>query len=234
VIAEKEGVSYDEIALKSLARRAGGDMRAAINDFQTITALSGKLAKEHLDELSVREQKESIPSALVKIFKTTDANVAKDALQNIDENLDQVLLWIDENLPLEYRKPDELVRAYECVSRADVFNGRIRRWQHWRFLVYIYNLLTAGIATSKDERSKDFVKYRQSMRPLKIWQANMKYSKRLSIAEKIAAKTHMSTKQTVKTVLPYVTHIIRSNKQMGQAIIDEYELSRDEVGWMRK
>jgi len=46
------------------------------------------------------------------VFKTTDLKVALSAFDNVDENLDKMSLWIDENLPSEYKNPIELARAY--------------------------------------------------------------------------------------------------------------------------
>ena len=106
--------------------------------------------------------------ALLKVFKTTDPFVALSAFDNVNEDFDKRFLWIDENLPREYKDPKSLARAYDALSKADVFRGRIRRWQHWRFLVYIRAYLTAGVAVSKDEKYKKMVQYARSTRPLKI------------------------------------------------------------------
>ncbi|MBN2421439.1 replication factor C large subunit, partial [Candidatus Woesearchaeota archaeon] len=155
-ICVKEGIKYDEDSLKQLARQSGGDVRAAITDLQILTPYS-ELLKEDVAALSIRNKQESIPQALVKVFKTTDLNIALSAYENIDENLDQVMLWVDENIPYEYKKPKDLAEAYHFVSQADLFNRRIRRWQHWRFLVYINAFLSGGIASSKDSKYSEFV-----------------------------------------------------------------------------
>ncbi|GAJ22865.1 unnamed protein product, partial [marine sediment metagenome] len=145
-ICKKEKIkNIKDNLLKSLARRAGGDLRAAINDLQS----SYEKTKDfNLEDLGERNKTESMINALIKIFKTTDPAVAQNAFEDVEENTDQIFLWIDENLPLEYDKPADLARAYDKLSKADVFRGRIKRWQHWRYLVYINDLLTMGIAVS--------------------------------------------------------------------------------------
>src|SRR3989344_970244 len=112
--------------------------------------------------------------------------------------MEKIFLWIDENLPREYDKPDDLAKAYDVLSRADVMYGRISRWQHWRFLSYVSELLTAGIAVSKKEKYSKFVQYQPTQRILKIWIANQKYLKRKAIAQKIAGATHSSVKEVIK------------------------------------
>jgi replication factor C large subunit len=233
-ICEKEKITYDDADLKQLARQAGGDMRAALTDLQIVTAISRKLQQEDIVSLSQRNKQESIPQALVKVFKATDLRIALNAFENVDENLDKLFLWVDENLPQEYKKPEELARAYHYISQADIFNRRIRRWQHWRFLVYINNFLTGGIAVSKDEKYKDFIQYKPTTRILKLWMANQKYAKRKAIAEKIHEKLHTSVKETVKTTIPYLQVIFRSNKSMANAIATELGLEGEEIEWLSR
>ncbi len=233
-ICENEKIKYDDYSLKSLARRAGGDLRGAITDLQLLTNKDNMLDKNSLDELSGRAQTESMLSALVKIFKTTDPNIANRALDNVNEDLNQVMLWIDENLPIEYDKPKDLAEAYDKLSRADVFRGRIRRWQHWRFMVYMNNLLTAGIAVSKDEKKHGFVQYKPTSRLLKLWWAKQKNIKKKAIAAKIAEHTHSSVKETIKSALPYYKVIFKKNKEMSAKIAKQLDLNKDEVAWLRK
>ena len=233
-ICDKEKIKYDEETLKALARKSGGDARAAINDLETLSRENKKIEKSSLDELGEREQLETILQALMKIFKTTDVNIAISALDNVDEDLDKAILWIDENLPKEYEKPKDLASAYEMLSRADVFKGRIRRWQHWRFLVYINALITAGIAVSKDEKYHKFVKYSPTSRILKIYIANMRHQKRKAIAHKIGMHTHSSSKRVIGSTLPYLKIIFKKNKDIGNKIAEELDLDKEEVEWLKK
>ena len=130
-------------------------------------------------------------------------------------------------------------RAYEALSKADVFRGRIRRWQYWRYLVYVNSLITAGVSVSKDEKYKEFVQYAPTKRILKLWQANMKYQKRKDIAEKVAIKNHCSKKRALKETLPYLQAIFQSknsslNSGMKKDLQDFFELEEEEVAWLQK
>jgi len=232
-ICAQEGVSFDEKALKTLARKADGDLRAGINDLQTLSQAEKKLDMEMVEDSSDRIRKESMLKALIKVFKGSDVKVALEAFDHVDEDFDKWILWVTENLPLEYKGAD-LAEAYEWVSKADVFRGRIRRWQYWRFLVYVKQLLTAGVCVSKKEKQKGFVQYQQTQRLLSIWKANMKYQKRKAIAEKIALETHVSSKRALQDTLPYVQFIIRNNKEAGDQLVMALDLNNEEVAWLRK
>jgi replication factor C large subunit len=231
-IATNENVKFDEDDLKALARYAGGDLRAAINDLQTLASVDGTLHKKDIEALSQREKEQSIHKALMQVFKTTDPKVAIKAYDNVNEDFDKIRLWLEENLPLEYTKPEDLANAFDYLSKADVMSRRIRRWQHWRFLVYINAYLSAGVAVSKSEKYQKFISYSRPSRILKLWQANVKYAKRKAIAQKIAEKTHTSAKRVTKDTLPYLQTIFLNNKENAKALIDFFDFDKAEVEWL--
>lgn len=234
-VADAESINYDAVVLESISRRVGGDMRAAINDLQMLSA-NGNLTKEDLESLSDREHTEEIETALTKIFKTTDPLIAKHAFDTVNDDLNQCILWVDENLPKEYEKPEDLARAYYYVSKANIMSRRIMRWQHWRFLVYVNDYLSAGVAVSKDEKYRKVVSYEQTKRLLKIWLANRSFQKRLAICEKMAEITHCSKKDAVKNTYPYLKAMFQNGTDRGMIskIIDELNLDSEEVAYMKR
>ena len=232
-ICDAEKIKYDEDILKAFSRRSGGDARASINDLQTLAQEKKELTKESLMELEDRNKTENIMTALNRIFKTTDLKIAIAAFDNVEEDLNEQFLWIDENLPKEYTNPAELAKAYEMLSKADVFNRRIRRWQHYRFLIYINALITAGISSAKKEKHKALVEYKPTGRILKLWWAKQKSAKKKDIAAKIAASTHSSIKDIVKNTMPFLPLMFR-NKEMGKRIIADLDLNEEEIEWIEK
>lgn len=221
-ICEKEGVEYDEVDLKSMARRSSGDLRAAINDLQT-SIIDNKLDSIEADE---RERTENVFNALLLIFKSKNVGDCLNIVDKLDIDFDELTLWLDENLPNEYSGWD-LARAYDRLSKADVFKGRIRRWQYWRYFVYQKVLMSAGIALAKREKKKGFVGYRRSNRILKMYIANIKYAKRKAIAGKLARAMHIGERQAIEEIEYLRNSIIKNND-----LVEELELSTDEVKWL--
>lgn len=228
-ICQKEEIKFEEKAINSLARQVDGDLRAALIDLQACS-LDRSFVFDKLQELSDRKRTESILQALAVIFKSSNVENALPALDDVDLDMKEVFLWMDENLPKEYLGVKSLAKAYEHLARADVFNGRIRRQQHWRFLVYINNLLTAGISSAKEEKNTSFTPYRQTMRILRIWQAKMKLARKKDIAEKLAFATHTS-KRTALEHLSYFQNIVCGKG--NSAVIAELDLTDEEVGWLK-
>ncbi len=228
-VCEKEGIMYSEVALKQLARRAGGDLRGALTDLQTIGA--DKLIEEDdLQSLGERHQTESTFNALNRVFKGKDPLLAKQAVDAVDENIDELLMWIDENTPREYTKPEDLVRAFDHLSQADVYRGRIRRWQHWRFLVYVIDHMTAGVALAKEDKYSGFTKYQRTTRLLSYWRASSTKKKKDAIAQRVGEETHTSINDARNNTLPFLARMIKKDKKYAEV----FELSSDEAEWLVK
>lgn len=232
-ICKKEKLNIQHDALEVLATITQGDARAAINDLQALQALSfiskGKKTITKTDAVSLctegREKNESIFNAIRLIFKSKSALGAFD---NINLKADDFFLWLDENLPLEY-KGKELAAAYDKLSRADVFRGRIRKQQHWRFLSYIMELITEGVASVKSQAKQDFTSYKPPSRILKIWIAKQKNAKKKAIAEKLAKISHCSKKQAFKE-MPYIKMVFQKNRQIEQ-FATELKLEPEELDY---
>jgi len=175
-IAEKESLEIKEDLLRSIAIKSRGDVRAAINDLQGIDYETSH------DEIHERDKEENIFNTLKQIFQQLPTKETLFLYDKVSLSLDEVLLWLEENLPLEY-KGEELYKAFQALSKADVFRGRIHRQQHWRFLVYQNFLLSYGIATAKKQIKIGFTKYKRPSRILKIWLLNQKqkYKKSISV-----------------------------------------------------
>ena len=227
LVCEREGIKAEEKAISALARQCGGDLRGAMLDLQVLSE-SGRVTFDRVSTLSEREKTESMVSALSVIFKSSRAENALSVLDDVDVEMNEVFLWLDYNLPFEYVKAADLARAYECLARADVFNGRIMRRQHWRFLSYVQNLLTAGISSAKDARYPTSITYKQTMRLLRIWQMKMKVGKRKEIALKLGRCGHMSSKEAYKYVA-YLPSLVAGNSAIGS----ELGLSEEEVEFLR-
>ncbi|MBI1970402.1 replication factor C large subunit [Candidatus Woesearchaeota archaeon] len=233
-ISKKEKLVVSPEVIQELSRRCGGDARAAVTDLHTASLDAGQLSTTALDMLGEREQKKSIIDALLLVLKTTKPELAIPVFDTVDEDLDMIFLWLDENLPLEYTKALDLARAYEMLSQADIMRRRIRRWQHWRFLVYINAYLSGGVAVAKDQKYTSFVSYKPTTRLLKLWQANMKYQKRKAIAEKIAAKTHTSHRRVIQDIIPYLQAMVQADQNLAKKITDDFGLESEEIEWLKK
>lgn len=228
-ISKKINIYCSEDSLKQIAMVANGDLRAALNDFQALTEGKKSIILKDLEVIASRNKKDSVFNALRIIFKTKNIQEVLNTINTTDLDLDEATLWIDENIPLEYSGSD-ITKAYNSLSRADVFKGRVSRQQYYRFLVYQSNLMTAGVSLAKSKQHQNYTPYRRTSRILKYWIAKNKYQKRKSISEKLAAITHSSSKKALKSTFPYIKIIFQKNK--GQEIAKYLELNEDEIEYL--
>lgn len=214
-ICDMEDVVAEDIALKKIAISADGDMRAAINDLQAMSA-DGRIDNADL-RIWNRERDETIMNALKLIFKSYDPKTALSVSDDLKENADELNLWLEQNIPLEY-SIKSIPKATNFVSWSDVFLARIRRWQHWRFLLYAKILSVAGVQQAKKETNKKFLMYQKPGLILKMWRRAAKRKKARGIADQLEGKLHCSARVLQKDFMPYLEFIEKHNKDMYKII----------------
>jgi replication factor C large subunit len=237
-ICEKEGLKYEESAVSSLARMAGGDARAAINDLQILSASGKKVTSDLVKELAPRDTTEKIFDALRRVLKTTSLENSLGAFDAVEEKYDKVLLWLDKNIPFEYKKPEDVLRAYEALSNADVFSSRIIRRQYWRLLVYMYFEMSVGVSLAKDEKYRGFTKYQSPDRILKMWIYKQKLNKINDISKQIAEHYFISSNEAKHALLPFLSVVFnaktKKGKEMADSITKELKLDKPQVEAIKK
>ena len=222
LILRKEKNFVDNDILTNIAIKAKGDLRAAINDLQIIAGMD-----EPADILDSRNKETDIFSALRLIFKGKPTNDMLKVFDSVKMPIDEIILWVEENIPTEYQG-ESLARAYDLLSKVDVFKGRIYKQQYWRFLLYEYIFLGYGIASSKKEaKNLGFTSYKKPDRILKIWLNNQRTAKKKSIAQKYARYVHVGEKRAMKE-FDLIRKVINSNPQIQK----ELRLSEEEVSYL--
>ncbi|MFH1365716.1 MAG: replication factor C large subunit [archaeon] len=223
-ILEQEKIFLNLNIVTSIVERAKGDLRAAINDLQAVS----RTRDPSLLTLDERDKDVDIFSVLRKIFKESPTTKMLGDFDTVNMPIDEISLWIEENIPAEY-KGEELAKAIECLSKADIFKGRIYKQQYWRFLVYQNILLSYGISASKKYPRKNFTKYNKPTRILKIWMSNQRSIRKKSIAEKYSKLAHIGEKRA-RNEFPILKQIINSNPAIGK----ELKLTPEEFEYLAK
>lgn len=226
-IALKENFNIDDKILKIIAKHAGGDVRAAINDLESL-ALGNELTLEEARELPDRDVEKSIFDALRIIFKTTHYDIAVSAMLDVKEDIGTIEEWIAENIPREYKKKEDIARAYDYLSKADIFLGRVHKRQYYGLWRYASALMTAGVALAKEEKYRGFFSYVRPTVFTKLTKSKAKRNIMNKILHKISSKTHTTTKRAREDLL-YLIFILNNNPEVGAELVEFYELTKDEV-----
>ena len=221
-ILKKEDLFLDIEVVKKVAMNSHGDLRAAINDLCSAIGLGNNFV-----EFDERNKEQGIFDALQKVFKSKPSDEILGVYDSVKMPIDEIILWVEKNIPYEYQGR-ELERAFNLLSKVDVFKGRIYKQQYWRFLVYENILLSYGICASKKAVKTGFTKYSKPTRILKIWMNNQRMMKKKSIAQKYSKLVHVGTKRIMHD-FPILKNFLKNNLQIQK----ELKLSEEELVYLK-
>ena len=232
IICKKEGISAENEILIKIAENVNGDIRAAINDLETIAGGKKRLEEDDLKILSPRDVAIDISKAMEEIFKTKELESAVKAMWDLTEMPKDILPWIDEILPKVYEK-DELTRGYYYLSRADIFIRRIQRQQYWGFLRYASPLMSGGVALSKENPPKPFNYYAQFPQYwAKMGRTKKERDLKDSIGEKLQA-LHVSKKVGAREFIPLFKVLLKTGKVSEDELEREFRFNYDELEYLK-
>lgn len=226
-ICNKDGIRYEESALKSLASRSNGDLRVALNDLQSLP----EITQETLKYLGYRDIEKNIFDSLLIIFKTEKIENAILSVENLDVDDSMLLEWIRENIVKEYEKKSEIAKAFAFISLADLYKGRIIKRQSWSLRKYIYDFLTGGISISKDRKYRKFTRY--SFPSTIKRRAKMKINKeiRKSLENKFMEKLHVPSKDFYEFVK--LMGFLMKDGRIRENLISELNISEGEIEYLK-
>ncbi len=239
MICEQEDVEYEDKALTLIARRARGDLRAAINDLEAIARSTGKVTVDAVMDLGWRDKEISVFEALGKVFHK-DPREARKATWNLDQEPDEFLLWLAQNIPIAYKYPDEIEKAFDYVSRADIYVARAPETGVWRFkYVYAPDVATTGVASAKREKPGR-IRFRAPEVLRKLGATKRERRLRRRIAEKLGRVMHVSTRRALQDILPVIETAFSKFAEEGDeerldllaGIVAYADLSKEEVSFL--
>ena len=225
-ICRVEGVECDSDALMLIAERAGGDMRSAINDLQAAAEGESEVRAEDV-ATAERDVKSSIFKVLEVIFKGNKSVEALQASYDLDESPEDLINWVDENLPLAYAGGD-LWRGYESLARADVFLGRVRVRQNYGLWRYAGFLMTGGVQAARAATRHGYVAFRPPSLWRRMGQTRKARGIRDSAAKKIGARCHVSASFARAELMGFVG-LLLSDKKRAAPLAAELELVAEEI-----
>jgi len=229
-ISVKEGVEFEEHVIRNLAKRSNGDLRSAINDLEVIARGKDNITSEDLEFLSKKDDIANIFDSVRIVLKSKNPRRIKDAMK-LDVEPSFILELIAENIPKEYEKVDELQKAYEMISLADIYLGRAFNTRVYGYWKYTYELMSLGVALSKDETYRKFSRFTNSSIFSMLSKSRSKRDLKNKVAEKMGEKLH-SSKKVVKEQFPYM-EIMFQNDETAYELATYYGLSDEEVKLFR-
>lgn len=230
-ICVKEGVEFEEHVLRTLAKRSNGDLRSAINDLEIMAKGEEKITPEALELVSQKDERSNIFDAVRTILKSKTPSHVKDAMRHVEADPSLLLEMVTENIPREYEKKEEIEKAYEMVSEADIYLGRAFSTRAYTYWKYAYDFMSVGVALSKKETYKKFARYANSSVYTILSKNRSKRDLQNRVAEKIGEKLHTSKKVAISQ-FPYFEIMFQDN-DIAYNMMTYFGLEDDEVKLFR-
>lgn len=227
-IAKSENVTYDIGVIEKIAYNADGDLRGAINDLQAVSSSHIKIEDVSIGE---RNNKKGIFITLNKIFRASNVKESYEAISNIDQNPEDLIQWIDENIPVEYTRPEDLYNAYHYISKASTFIARVRRRGDYTMWRYAGFFMTSGVFSSHRKRRTEKLRYDSPQIRDKLYKTKSMRAIRDSLSKKIGLRCHTSIGFARSQLLPFFRSTMK-NSSFAEYIAVSLELSIEEIAFI--
>jgi len=227
-IAGKEGIEIDKDALRMIVSRAEGDMRAAMNDFETLSNGRKIISVNDFEALGYREREENIFEVLRTIFKTQTAISAKMAVNQADKDPDEIFWWIENNIANEFEDPSEIAEAFDSLSKADIFRQHVMSRQYWTMKGYMIDMMTAGVSMAKKSTYRKFTRYEYPKNIMILGRTKASRKHKSEIFGKMAGELHCSSRKIRNEYMPFLKIALKSLK-LRRRFAESIGLTKEDV-----
>jgi len=231
-ICRREGIEFESAALEAIAEQTDGDLRSAIHDLQAAAEGRDRITEDDV-VTGERDRTEGIFDFLDLLIKEGDAEAALKASYDVDETPDDLINWIEDNVPKDYHGP-ELTDAFDALSRADRWLGRVRATQDYSYWRYAADNMTAGVAAARRENKGGWTRYGPPSYWSKLGRSRGTRETRDAIARKIAESAGTSLGSARRDVLPYLatmTHHCK-DRELTVRMAAAYDLDASQVSFV--
>jgi replication factor C large subunit len=227
-ISINQEIDIDDEVLKIISERCKGDVRSAINDFQSISYDKKFIDIKSLNVLGYRDREKIIFDALREIFKTKDVKNIRHNISNLNEDPNILLLWLNQNVYNEYKKIGDLVKAYDSISLADTFLAKTYRRQYYGFWSYASEIMCGGVANAKSYNyHNEKYEFPVWLRKIKLKKSNLVFLN--SILNKLSKKCHISNYKTKLHILDYFKDLCKNNPEVAIKFKESLQLTDEEI-----
>ncbi len=239
-VARSEHLSLGAGVLDAIVRKSRGDLRAALNDLDAVAPLPSGTAQ--LAVLSGRDLAADLELLTEEALTSARFYRAAEVRDRLDAPPDDLLPWIEENIP--HYAPDAAHRgaAFEVLASAELFLAWARRQRIWDLWTYASELQTGGVSVALRDRPVPVhrgVSFPQFLG--EMGRSRGTRNLRESLVDKIGHRLHASHAKTRESLLPFLERLgegLRSTPRPPdllramRAIVRELELTEEEVGYL--
>ena len=227
-ISNEAGLAIDDSALIALAKSTHGDLRSAINDLHALSIAESCLTRINEADIATggRDVEEDIFGALRVIFGAEgyDLQNALSTLYNLDKTPDESIQWVYKNFSYEY-DDESFLHGLRYLSRADMFLGRVRKRENYKFWRYASSLMAGGVLSAKELQAEKRGGW-QRQKPQRFYSPWMRFRMQdeekksgpvqEELAKKIAAYSKVPRSYALFFVVPFLPVFFKDEKKAAE------------------
>jgi DNA polymerase III delta prime subunit len=239
-VARAEGLSVRRAYLDAIVGHARGDLRAALNDLDAVVSLPSGVVPPEL--AGSRDLASDFADFAAEVLTSARYYRSGEIRDRLDAPPDDLLPWIEENIPHFAPDAEHRDRAFAVLAASDRLLVRARRARVYGLWSYAGELLTGGVGLAlhdqpvRNSGGADFPRFLGEM-----GQSRSSRALRDSVATKLGKRAHLSRAKARAIAVPFVEGLVavrpgtaRSPRtQLAlRALVSELELTEEEVGYV--
>ena len=240
-VATAEHVRLPASVVETLVQRSQGDVRAALTDLEAISVRPDAVTATTL--FGRRDLASDYYELLDEVFAHPRFYRSVEVRDRLDATPDDLLPWVEENLPRSGAPPRARYEAYEVLGRAEQFLSWARRYRVYALWSFATELMTGGVSVELGQGGRagradlGFPEFLGAMGRTRALRAT-----RLALATKAGHRYHASRRKVVESFLPLLEQLFRPGRaprehdeerlRRRRAIARDLELSAEEVAFL--
>jgi len=231
-IVQTEGLRVSDRTIEMIAENSNGDLRAGVRDIQSLALGRKEITETDALILQNRFVSKSTTDLIHEIFRGNDPARARSMMRDVDESPEHIMLWVEENLPYEYKDMMELTGGFEALSKADLYLGRVRRRQYFGLWSYASDMMSFGVSAIKGKKHGGYSRFRFPGYLIKMSRTKARRGLQARVAEKIGILCHTSRTRVKNDILPHFCWLFQKNKDFRIMISIQMDLGQEEMAFL--
>ena len=237
-IVRAESIPVGPRTIPAIVARAQGDLRAALNDLEAVGPLPPGDAQ--LEVLGGRDRTADFAGLVAESLTSARFYRGGEVRDRLDAPPDDLLPWVEENVPLFAPSAAHRAAAFRTLGVADLFLCRARRYRTYGLWSYASELLTGGVGLAIRDRAVPASG--EAAFPQFLGEMGRSRSMRAvrdAVVAKAGRRFHLSRQKVRAVMLPALEGIVgtaRRHRGAAEArarqIVRELQLTPEEVAYL--
>lgn len=239
-VVREEGLRIPPEVVETIVRRSQGDVRAALTDLEAVSLRPEAVTAATL--LGARDIPGDSAELIQDVFGHPRFYRSVEIRDRLDAPPDDLLPWVEENLPRAGASPTARWQAFQVLGDAELMLARARRYRVWSLWSFASELMTGGVSVALADggpgRRVDgaFPEFLGQMGRTRILRAT-----RDSVRSKAGKRYHTSRRKVADAFGPFLERLFGAGPKglvppsvplLRRAVARDLGLTPEEVGFL--